>query len=579
MVCDKNLIMRAYSIYYLTINYTLNNKDLILSRYEYSRNMAQDGTPGFERRAVLKAAGALGAFAGLDGVVSASSDRNDQFLVGYDDSIDVASAASAITSALPRGTEIVKKNETLGYVKVELPDTGGVASMVDAMATVEAQPGIEFTEEIIEYYALGYTPNDPRFDEQYTPQQVDAPDAWNTTFGSMHVTIAIVDQGVDYEHPNLEARFDDYKGEDFVDGNPTPMPVNSHENHGTHVAGIAAATTDNGEGTAGISNCRLLSGRALGADGSGTNDGIADAIQWAADEGADVINMSLGGPTASTILENAIDYAYDSGSLPVAAAGNGGSRDVGYPAALDNCVAVSAVDEHENLASFSDYGPEITVTAGGVAVLSTVNDGQYQEMSGTSMSCPVAAGVAGLGKSAYPNLSVDELWGRLEETSVDIGLNDEQQGAGLVNAANIVEDGEDDDDEDDDDDNDDEDDNDDDPGEPGECGDETTTASAQGDLSGGWWGGGSDAYTYAPQTADPCQATITLDGPWGATFDLYLTLDGRTPSTWDYDEASLSWGADEQIEVDLDGSEEFGILVDAYSGSGSYTLAVEELGK
>ncbi len=529
--------------------------------------MSENGTPGFERRTVLKTAGALGAFAGIAGVTSASGDTKE-LLVGKSNDVGMANAKANVESALPTEARVVKENETLGYVKVEIPESDGVGTMEDAITSLENATGIEYAEENARYYTLGFDNDDPSFDQQYAPQQVDAPEAWNTTLGSDDVTIAIIDQGVDYEHPNLEARFGDYKGEDFVDGNPSPMPVTDSENHGTHVAGIAAATTDNGEGTAGVSNCRLLSGRALGADGGGSLEDIADAIQWAADEGADVINMSLGGGGANQTMENAIDYALGEGSLPIAAAGNDGGS-VSYPAAYDNCMAVSAVDESENLANFSNFGPEINVTAGGVDVLSTVNNGQYDEFSGTSMSSPVAAGVAGLGKSAFPNLSADELWDRLEETATDVqGLSEDEQGEGLVNAANIVEDGDDDDDDDDDDD----------PGE-GECGDETNTASAEGELSGGWWGNPSDEYTYELQTADPCFGTVTLDGPSDATFDLYLTLDGRTPTTTDYDERSYNWGADEEIQVDLDGDETFGILVDRYDGSGSYTLTVEELGK
>ncbi|ELZ12023.1 peptidase S8 and S53 subtilisin kexin sedolisin [Halovivax asiaticus JCM 14624] len=113
----------------------------------------------------------------------------------------------------------------------------------------------------------------------------------------------------------------------------------------------------------------------------------------------------------------------------------------------------------------------------------------------------------------------------------------------------------------------------------GQCGAETSSDTVSGSLSGGWWGNGSDNYTYSLDTANPCQATVTLSGPSSADFDLYLTLDGRTPTTSDYDEVSYSPDSQEEITVDLSGDEELGLLVDAYSGSGDYTMTVEELGQ
>ncbi|AGB15232.1 subtilisin-like serine protease [Halovivax ruber XH-70] len=615
--------------------------------------MSGDGTHDIDRRTVLQTAAATGAFLGLGGVVSATPGREpgpkeDEILVGKSDTVGIANARSTVESALPAEASVVHENDSIGYMAVKVPDDGP-STQDSVIEQLERQPGIEYAEPNYTVEAF-LEPNDPQFGDQYAPQQVRADQAWDTTMGSMDVTIAVVDQGVDYTHPDLADRFEGDEGYDFVDDDDDPAPVNNDENHGTHVGGCAAATTDNGEGTAGVSNCRLISGRALGADGSGSMSDIADAIQWAADQGADIVNMSLGGGGASDTGRNAIDYAYDNGTLPIAAAGNDYGSPVSYPAAYDNCMAVSALDENEQIANFSNVGPKINVAAPGANVLAPVPGGSYESLSGTSMACPVASGVAALGKSAHPDDTVQDLWDRLESTAVDVGLSSDEQGAGRVDAANIVDGG-----------------GGGDPGSPtasfgfspsdpesgetvsfdasgstapdggsisgyewdfgdgstasgvtadhsfasegdyaveltvtadsgetdtstqtvavggdgggGQCGAETSSDTVSGSLSGGWWGNGSDSYTYTLDTANPCQATVTLSGPSSADFDLYLTLDGRTPTTSDYDEVSYSPDSQEEITVDLSGDEELGLLVDAYSGSGDYTMTVEELGE
>ncbi|WP_252698870.1 S8 family serine peptidase [Natronosalvus vescus] len=614
--------------------------------------MSDNDNYGFDRRSVLKGASALGAFFGLGGVVTATPGRNpgpkeDEIVVGL--GVSVADAEATLTPALPEQAEIVHRNETLGYVAVKLPEQASAQARENVKNRVEAVQGVEYAEDNATYEAL-LVPNDPMYGQQYAPQQVGCEEAWDTTLGDPGVTISIIDQGIQYDHPNLAENMDgsvSNYGYDFVDNNGDPYPVTQSENHGTHVGGIAAAGTNNGEGHAGISNCSMLSARALNSQGGGSLTDIADAIQWSGDQGADIINMSLGGGGFNNTMNNACEYAYSQGSLLIAAAGND-SGSVNYPAAYDSVMAVSAIDENENLANFSSRGPEIELAAPGVDVLSTVNWDDYQALSGTSMASPVAAGVAALAKSAHPSMSNDQLRSHLQETAVDIGLPGDHQGAGRVDAANAVSDG---------------------GGDPpesptavidvsdtnpdvgdaveldgtgssspngsiteyywnaepggsatgstvtlqrdeevdvtvsltitdedgqtdtdsvtvsfggdggGQCGAEVNTASAEGYLSGGWYGNPSDTYSYALQTSDPCHGTVTLDGPSDATFDLYLTLDGRTPTTTDYDERSYNWGADEEISVDLDGDESFGILVDRWDGEGSYTLTVEELGK
>lgn len=155
-------------------------------------------------------------------------------------------------------------------------------------------------------------------------------------------------------------------GRDFVDDDGDPYPDSLNEEiHGTHVAGIAAAEVNNGNGVTGIGNSSVIAGRALSERGSGSTADIADAITWAANEGADVINLSLGGGGYTNTMQNAVTYAANQGALVVAAAGNDGSGSVSYPAAYGGVLAVSALDPDESLASYSNYGPKIDLAAPG----------------------------------------------------------------------------------------------------------------------------------------------------------------------------------------------------------------------
>ena len=404
-----------------------------------------------DRRTFLRSAGAAGGVLALTGVGSAQEapDRYEM-LVGVSSAADMGE----VESAMPSRGEVVHRNETLRYMTVAMDSESSWADRVEVESQLADMDGVRYVEENRTYEAFevasddveaALEANDPRLSDQYAPQQVNAPAAWDTTLGSDGVTIGIVDTGVDYEHPDLRDRFPEDPGRDFVDDDEDPAPENGflfEENHGTHVAGIASATTNNGEGVAGVSNSTLISARALGTRGSGSIDGIADAVQYVTDRGADVINMSLGGGGPSDTLQNAVSYAADNDALVIAAAGNSGQEEKQYPAGFEEVVAVSAVDDSETLASFSTYGDHVEVTAPGVDVLSTwPQDTQYNRISGTSMSCPVATGVAALGKAAYPDLSATELRNRLTETATDIGLPENEQGAGQVDAAAIVEGG------------------------------------------------------------------------------------------------------------------------------------------
>jgi len=522
--------------------------------------MADDGIQYHGRRSFLKATGAAGAAAALAGVAGATPGRDpgpkeDEVLVGVSASGDLR---KTVQQHVPGNAEIVHQNDDLRYVAVKFP--GNDTARENFKRAVTKKDHVKYAEDNVTIHALA-TPNDPQFDDQYAPQQVESDRAWDTTFGDSSVTIAVIDTGVQYDHPDLEGNFGSDLGQDFVDNDEDPYPdAPSDEYHGTHVSGCAAAVIDNGTGVAGQGNSTLLSGRALDESGGGSLSDIADAIKWAADQGAEVINMSLGGGGYTDTMKNAVSYATDNGSLIFAAAGNDGTQGVSYPAAYSECVAVSAVDDSENLASFSQYGDDVELCAPGVDVLSTTTEarGGYEKLSGTSMACPVTSGVAGLTLAQW-DLANNELRSHLKNTAEDIGLSSDEQGSGQVDAYAAVTT---------------------DPSDGGDGGDggsdgDSTTSSASGTLDGYW---DYDDYTYPWNYADPSQVVVELDGPSDADFDLYIntgTTENAAPSNYDY--GSTSTDSQESITIDdPDDSTDMQIDVDSYSGSGDYTLTVTE---
>ncbi|WP_290815476.1 S8 family serine peptidase, partial [Halovivax sp.] len=406
--------------------------------------MSEKHSHDFDRRTVLKATAAAGTLVGLGGVTAGTPGRDpgpkeDEVLVGVTQHADDMEAE--VAPYVPENGEIVHKNETIRYVAVKFPDRADPAKEAFKENVLEARH-VQYAEDNRTYRALGYTPNDPLYDDQYAPQITNCEEAWETTLGDSSVTISVIDQGIQYDHPNLEENMDgsvEHYGYDFVEDESDPYPVTEDEDHGTHVGGIAAGGTDNGEGHAGISNCSMLSARALDESGGGSLSDISDAITWSADQGAEVINMSLGGGGYDETMANACEYAYEEGSLLVAAAGNDGpcTDCVSYPAAYDEVMAVSATDENDDLAGFSSTGPEIELAAPGDDVLSTVNWDDYAQYSGTSMASPVVAGVAALTISQW-DTDNETTRAHLKNTAEDIGLADSEQGSGRVDADGAV---------------------------------------------------------------------------------------------------------------------------------------------
>jgi subtilisin family serine protease len=249
-------------------------------------------------------------------------------------------------------------------------------------------------------------------------------------------------------HPDLAGKFVS-TGWDFANDD---ADASDDHWHGTHVAGIAAAATDNAAGIAGVAwNSRILPVKVVDETGNGWYSWIIDGIVWAADHGADVINLSLGDVFDDAFLEDACRYAHDKGVVVVASAGNDGIEGVYFPAAYDGYVlAVAASDYNDAVAGFSSYGPEIDVAAPGVWILSLapqdyVGAGAlpYLFASGTSMAAPHVAGLAALIRSAKPDLTVDEIMKIIRYTADDINRStapgrDDRAGYGRINMARAL---------------------------------------------------------------------------------------------------------------------------------------------
>ncbi|MFB6126643.1 MAG: S8 family serine peptidase [Halolamina sp.] len=523
-----------------------------------TRTMSGHDRDDVKRRDFVKAVGVAGAASGMAAVGAATPGRSpgpkaDEVLVGVSQAR--GTPADVVRNYTPQHAEVAHENQDLGYAAVSFNDNAPPDAQENFIDAVENKPGVKYAEFNATHEAL-YTPNDPKFDQQYAPTQVKSDQAWDTTLGSSSVLIAVIDTGVQYDHPDLSGNFGSDKGRDFVDGDQDPYPdVPSDEYHGTHVSGCAAAVVDNGTGVAGQGNSSLISGRALDESGSGSTSDIADAITWAADQGAAIINLSLGGGGYTSTMKNAVGYASDNGALPIAAAGNDGTNSVSYPAAYSECVAVSAVDSNEQLASFSNYGSEIELCAPGVSVLSTTTEarGSYENLSGTSMATPVTAGVAGLTLAQW-SLTNNELRSHLKNTAEDIGLSSDKQGSGQADAYAAV----------------------------------TTDPSGGGGGGGGSTSGSVsdslvdytdyDCWEWSWNYSDPSQVAVELDGPSTADFDLYVST-GETdcPGPNDYDYASYSTDSQESVIIDNPvTSTALQICVDSYDGSGDYTLTITE---
>lgn len=320
---------------------------------------------------------------------------------------------------------------------------------VHVLAELSADPRIEHVEPLARVRMV-FAPDDPLFKDQWHMDRIGAPRAWDFATGR-GVTVAVVDTGIACETHGPFYKGTDLRQTECVEGwsfitNDTH--ANDDQGHGSHVAGTIAQSTNNGLGATGVAfHARLMPVKVLNQDGWGSTADVADGIRWAADHGAHVINLSLGGPRNSAIMEDAVKHALAMGSVVVAAAGNSGGS-VGYPGATDGVIGVSASDANDKLAKFSSRGKGVDIAAPGVNVVQQTicEKGRKEECenypayNGTSMASPHVAGAAAL----IMSLGVTDpvaVEGALKTSArvVDDSENGKKLfGAGILQAADAV---------------------------------------------------------------------------------------------------------------------------------------------
>lgn len=329
------------------------------------------------------------------------------------------------------GSKVLHEERSLGICKVTSPK----GSELSHALKYKKSRWVEYAEPNYIASISDVVPSDPYFVNQWDLQKIATPAAWDITVGSESVIIAVVDTGVDYNHPDLSGRM--IAGYDFVNGDADPMDDNGH---GTCVAGIVAASPENGIGVAGITWWpSVMPIKVASASGYASYYAIAQGITYAANNGARVVNISIAGSSSSSTLTNAVDYATQRGCLVVAASGNNSSATVYYPAACSNALAVGATDAYDQRASYSNYGPALDVMAPGGGY-TTTRGGGYGGFGGTSAATPHAAGVAALVISVNPNLSAADVAAIIAQSADDIGDAgwDQYTGWGRVNAYKAV---------------------------------------------------------------------------------------------------------------------------------------------
>ena len=382
------------------------------------------------------------------------------------------SSAKKILKADKNESKTAKSFKKFGIDRIYLVDLSSKSDLVKKMKDLNDDPKVEYAGPNYIYHTTEI-PNDPSFDELWglhnTGQSggtddadIDAPEAWDIHTGSNDVVIAVIDTGVDYNHPDLSANIwtnlgeiagngidddgngytDDIHGYDFVNNDGDPIDDNDH---GTHCAGTIGAVGDDGMGIVGVNwDVRIMPVKFLSSSGSGSTANAILSVEYATDNGADIMSNSWGGGGYDSALKDAISAANDAGVLFVAAAGNTSSNnDVSphYPSSYDvpNVIAVAATDHNDNRAGFSCYGAtSVDLGAPGVSIYSTIAGG-YDTYNGTSMATPHVAGAAGLIKARFPGFTATEIKSRiLDEVDPISTLDGITVTGGRLNAYNSL---------------------------------------------------------------------------------------------------------------------------------------------
>jgi thermitase len=384
----------------------------------------------------------------VEGISSAASFaiETSELVIGLKNGLSGASNLACVIARFggKMVNEVMMKDEPLAVV-VNSPSNS--ISLLERAAWAS---GVVRYVEFNEKFQAQLIPNDPYYVNQWAPSIIKADWAWNTTTGSQSVLVAVIDTGIDYNHPDLAANYN-ASGYNWVSNDAN---VTDDNGHGTICAGIIAGVLNNHVGIAGLAQVQIMAEKGLDSSGAGYEDELASAIIHAVDHGAKILSLSWGSDQDSQLIHEAIQYAYAQDVLVVAAAGNNASTTMMYPAAYKEVIAVTATDQYDDPASFSSYGDWVELAAPGVHIYSTLptyhvvlNDPPYSRnqtydyLSGTSVACPQVTGVGALVWSRFPNATRDWVRAQLRNTADDLGEPgfDQYYGYGRINAKNAVE--------------------------------------------------------------------------------------------------------------------------------------------
>jgi subtilisin family serine protease len=352
------------------------------------------------------------------------------------------------------------KNFSLNNTYIFERKYDNITNLLGIINDYEKNENVIFADLNYVFSSCATVPNDPGFDSQWGLNQssdadIDCPEAWDIETGNEAIVIAVIDTGVDWNHPDLNDNIwintneidnngidddgngyiDDIRGWNFVSNTNNVMDDNGH---GTHCSGIIAAETNNSIGVAGVSwNCTIMPVKCLNEEGGGDVWSITNAIVYSVDNGANILSMSLGGPYPDPVVLSAVEYAYDAGCIIVAAAGNLNTSAKSFPAAFDNVIAVAATNETDEKAFFSNFGYWIDIAAPGVNINSTIWNDNYEKHNGTSMACPHVSGLASLILTKNSSLNPDQVRSVIKVSCDSIDA-DEYIGSGRINAYNAL---------------------------------------------------------------------------------------------------------------------------------------------
>lgn len=357
---------------------------------------------------------------------SAENYRSGEIIVKYKDGVKKPHHSAFFADGRKLEVESIDENHSYYYVTDN--------NMNDVIKKCSKNPEIEYAQPNYKYSIENLT-SDPYINYEWGLEKINVHKVWEVNDNDEAPTIAIVDTGVNVDHLDLKDNI--ITGYNVIDGT---TDVTDECGHGTHIAGIAAAITNNKVGVAGVSGeSKILPIKVLDSEGNGYSSDIATGIKWAADQGVKIINLSLGGASYDNYLKEAVDYAKKRGCIIVAAAGNKGSFRPTYPAAFEDVIAVAAVDDNDQLCNFSNFGRYIDIAAPGLDIYSTSSDGGYEFRSGTSMACAFVSGTIALVWGGAPDKTPKEIQNIIKDSAKKVDISPVityDIGAGVIDAYN-----------------------------------------------------------------------------------------------------------------------------------------------